>query len=294
MEYKGKSKEWLEKYYSPSRWSKKHNEDDIITHHFEVSQRENANVFQEARCDLNVPYGSSERQKMNIFYADGHDVNPSLDIPVLLFIHGGYWQIKEITRATYNYVAAMFANFGVTCVSASYDTCPDVTLSEIVEQIENVVEHVRSRFPNSNLFVSGHSAGGHLTAMMVNEGRNVTNRISGIIPLSGVFDLTPLLSTPENEALKLTNQTVTKVSPLYLEAVTVGKVLVVVGDAESPEFIKQSEAYHQYVTSQGINSRLLILPGDEDHFSLMESLAIRDSQLLKEMLSFILNDSVAS
>jgi arylformamidase len=139
---------------------------------------------------LNVPYGDSPREILDIYTAD----RPAG--PVLVYIHGGYW--RSAAKTTICNFAPAFVQRGATVVLVEYDLCPNVTVTDIVRQtraaIASVYRNIIRYSDNpSKLYVSGHSAGGHLTAMALahdweKEGLP-RDLIKGAVATSGVYDL---------------------------------------------------------------------------------------------------------
>ena len=211
--------------------------------------------------DINTPrvlrYGDGERNVIDVF-GDGAG-------PILMFIHGGYWQATD--RSQYSHLARGLNGRGVSVAIPSYDLCPDVRIGEIVEQMRTACAalwHVRG----DNIVVSGHSAGGHLSACLLATEAHVLAAYS----ISGLFDLTPLLSTGLNGALKLDAAEARSLSPLFWPAPE-GKTLdAVVGGTESGEFLRQSRAIVDCWGKDGVETRFAEVEG-ANHFTVIAPLA---------------------
>ena len=116
------------------------------------------------RCYLDVPYGTHAMEKMDIFPGQG----PGRAL--LMFIHGGYW--RALDKQDHSFVAPELVKRGVTVAVPNYTLCPAVTIADIVRQMLQACAWLWRNgghfgAPYGNLYVSGHSAGGHLTAMMM-------------------------------------------------------------------------------------------------------------------------------
>lgn len=294
------NREWLEHEYSPSRWSKKHSQDEIIPHHVELVESISESARKRSRCDMNMPYGLTDKQKLDIFYPASYSEQTDTNLPVFIFIHGGYWQ--ELWKSCYSYIGESFAQHDVIGVVIGYDLAPAVSMETIVQQIRSAVKLVSERFPNSKLFVSGHSAGGHLAMMAAIDNSPLQSQlITGCIPISGIFDLRPLVNTYVNDPLHMTLESCEPLSPqlhltghVHAQKTIAGvKFLVIVGGDESNEFNRQSREitdtinrlnYDATTTSttlrkNGPQAELLIAQ-DEDHFSILETL--KDHTLYEE------------
>src|SRR5215471_9407415 len=154
----------------------------------------------DARLDLR--YGSAPKQTLDLFPAD----NPR---GALLFIHGGYW--RALDKSEHSFVAPPLVAQGIGVAVINYDLCPDVGIARIVEECREAVawlgrEGTRHGVPAKRLVVGGHSAGGHLAAMVIAaDGRAPDPQppIIGGVAISGVFDLEPLVLVSFNADLRL-------------------------------------------------------------------------------------------
>ena len=172
-------------------------------------------VRDSAKSWLNVAYGSSARELLDIYAGD----KPGG--PVLVYIHGGYWRSGS-KEDNCNFVPT-FTKRGATVVLVEYDLCPQVTLTDIVRQTRAAIRWtykniLRYSSNPSKLFVSGHSAGGHLTAMALahdweQEGlpRDI---IKGAVATSGVYDLDVVMRISVQEQVRLTPELAKLNSPL--------------------------------------------------------------------------------
>src|ERR1043166_641514 len=157
-------------------------------------------VRETAKSWFNVSYGSSPREKLDIYAAD------KAGGPLLVYIHGGYWRSGS-KEDNCNFVPT-FSKRGGTVVLVEYDLCPKVTVSDIVRQTRAAIAWVYKNITRysgnpAKLYVSGHSAGGHLTAMaLANDWEKEGlpgDLIKGAVVTSGVYDLevVPRLSVQE-------------------------------------------------------------------------------------------------
>lgn len=176
--------------------------------------------------DLDLAYGPSPRQAVDIFWPGSNR-----DGPLALFIHGGYWQ--GLDRSFFSHLATGLIAHGVAVAIPGYDLCPQVSLNAIVAQMRAVARFVRARHGRLDL-ASGHSAGGHLAAMLLADGL-----VPAALPISGIFDLAPLIQTSINTALGLDEAAARTLSPVFRPPPD-GRLHAVVGDAEGVEYIGQS------------------------------------------------------
>jgi hypothetical protein len=219
---------------------------------------------------LGLPYGPGERNRIDYFPAR----KPG---PVLVFIHGGYWQMQA--RERFSFLAAGPLAHGIHVAMMGYTLAPDATLRQIVDEIRAAIGWVRQNAPAlggdaGRIVVSGWSAGGHLTAMSMAEAG-----IIGGLAISGIFDLEPIRLSYINRKLGLNEDDAAALSPMRLAHSPLPLVLAY-GMDELPELRRQSEDYA--AARAGLPGRSLPLPG-RDHFTILEELASADGALTLEV-----------
>ena len=192
-------------------------------------------------------YGAAERNRIDLFEA-------APGAPLLVFIHGGYWQMRE--KETFAFLAAGPLAHGISVALPGYTLAPEKRLDGIVAEIRAALD-----FLDRPLYVSGWSAGGHLTAMVMDH-----PNVRGGLAISGIFDLEPMRLCYINEKLHLDEAEARRNSPLLLER-TNRELLITYGTAELPELQRQSKEF-----AARFGHRLLPLEG-HDHFSILEELA---------------------
>jgi arylformamidase len=239
---------------------------------------------------LDVSYGPRKRQVMDIFPAN------SPGSPVLVFIHGGYWRAQNIGIRTYSHIAKPFVAAGAAVVIPEYDLCPDVRVTDIVAQMQAALKWVHANIKRYNgarsaITVSGHSAGGHLTAMLVatdwKRDFGLTNRlIKSSAPLSGLFDIEPHRHSDLQADIRLSTSEARALSPMHLAPISTGPVLAAVGGAESDRFHWQSLQYAANLRTHGVAAEVVSTPGDH-HFSITDRLGNGRDQLTRQLLGLM-------
>ncbi|MCY4469578.1 MAG: alpha/beta hydrolase [Thiotrichales bacterium] len=251
-----------------------------------VAAYADASAATRARLDpvLDVRYGSGEKETLDIFPADAPNA------PVHLFIHGGYWRAMD--KSNYSFIADVFHPAGATTVLVNYDLCPTVTLDTIVAQtmrsivwtFRNIAQYGGD--PN-RLYVSGNSAGGHLTAMALAHDWEAEGLpgdiIKGAIPVTGVFDCEPVPDITVNELVRLDRETARRLSPLRNPPRRALPVLVAVGGAEPRLWIGMSKDYAALCREHGLECEYMELPG-HDHFDIARAVGDAESPLAQAML----------
>jgi arylformamidase len=225
-------------------------------------------------CYLDRDYGAAPGEKLDIFPARKGDGS------VLMFIHGGYW--RSLDKRDFAYLAPAWVDAGVSLVVVNYDLCPQVTVEEIVRQMLRasawLYRHAEEYgMDEDRLFVSGHSAGAHLTAMMmaalwpVYDAQLPKDLFKGGLAVSGIYDLRALAQVDfVNTDLRLDEALALKVSPAFLPPATRAPVYTCVGGAESSEFKRQNTLLAQRWKSAVSGD--IAMPG-HNHFSVIDELA---------------------
>jgi len=226
----------------------------------------------EGRLDL--AYGDAPGERVDFFPASGGDG------ACMMFIHGGYW--RSLDKNDFTFIAPPWVERGVSVAIVNYDLCPKVTIEEIVRQMLRASRWLwlrasELRVDRERLYVSGHSAGGHLVAMLlaalfpVFDPRLPKGLWKGGLAISGVYDLTPL---PEVEFLqgdlRLDAESARRVSPAFLPPATGAPVMSCVGADESDEFRRQNALLGSRWRSAFAGD--IAMPG-KNHFSVVDGLA---------------------
>ncbi|XP_023366950.1 kynurenine formamidase [Otolemur garnettii] len=184
---------------------------------------------------------------------------------------------------------------GVAVVIVGYDIAPRGTLDQMVDQVTRSVAFVQRQHPrNEGIYLCGHSAGAHLTAMMLLANWTkfgVTPNLKGFFLLSGIYDLEPIVFTSNNALLHLTLEDAQRNSPQLLVALTqpadpTCHVQVIVGQHDSPEFQRQSREFYQALCRGGWKASFEELY-NVDHFEIIENLTQKDDVLTQIILKTI-------
>ena len=237
---------------------------------------------------LDVSYGPTVAEQLDIFPAE------RADAPVFLFIHGGYW--RRLSSKEFSFVANGPVSAGVTTAVLNYALCPDVTIDEIVRQTRAAVVWLsenaeRYGGDGDRIHVAGHSAGGHLAAMLTTtDWTDDYGRSPGILDsvctISGLFDLQPFPYTWLQPKLQLTWGQVRRNSPIDHIPDEAPPLTVTYGGEEPPEMRRQSEDFLAAWRDEGLDGRHLPQP-DENHFTAVEGFLDSDSRLCSAVLDRI-------
>jgi len=244
-------------------------------------QAASATDRQAARAELDQPYGAGERQRYDLFYAGERTA------PLVVYIHGGYWQLGE--RQMFAFLAPAFNAAGLDLAIPSYSLCPTVSVLQIIEELRRCLAAIWTK-TNKHPVVIGHSAGGHLTAaMLATDWRQVPGVPEDLVragcAISGVFELAPLIPTTMNNAMRLDPETARAASPLFWPPPPRDRTLVAaVGDGETLAFHQQSRTMVAAWAKAGVTAEYLSVAGT-NHFTVVDELARPDSALLGRVVS---------
>ena len=227
------------------------------------------------RAERDIAYGPHERERLDLFLPEA--ANP----PLLAYIHGGYWQWNE--KEPFGFLGEHLVAGGAAFANIEYALCPEVTLGELTDQVRRAIgflwrEAGSFGYDRGRIVVSGHSAGGHLTAMMMATDWPAfadglpADAVAAGLPVSGIYDLEPIRLTPLNDAVGMDAAEARALSPMFLTPATPAPMVVVVGGAESDEFHRQAEDFAAAWRKSGVSAEILVAPG-RDHFTVLNALA---------------------
>ncbi|MBC7781858.1 MAG: alpha/beta hydrolase [Proteobacteria bacterium] len=252
------------------------------------------------RAHLDLEYGPSPRQRIDLFPA----ADPAS--PLLSFIHGGYWRARD--KAEFSFIAEPFVAAGISVALPEYDLTPAVDVRTIVAQmIDAHVWLYRNAATYgadpSRLFVAGHSAGGHLSAMMATvkwpcvDGDHLArpdaapsandlplDLVKGVYTISGVFDLAPMLHFSFNADIGLDQASAKSLSPITQTPARPMPVHTAVGALESDEFKRQCRVLAEHWPN---NVRGHLEVPDCHHLSIVEALADPRSLLFRSVRDMV-------
>ena len=256
-----------------------------------VAQWEEASeaLRQQAYLCPNLAYGNHERERLDIFPA----LTPNA--PVLVFFHGGYWQAMD--KAVFHFVARGFIEHNVTVVLVNYPLAPAASMDIIVDSCRQAMRWLYTNISDYNgspskIYISGHSAGGHLVAMLLASSwpelgaAPPDDPIKGGCAISGLFNLMPIRLSYLNQILGLDQSAAQRNSPIVLRPNGGGTLIVAVGSLESDEYHAQSQELLQ-AWSQADLSLTYQPIGGANHFSILEHLADPEKALSQAILKLM-------
>ena len=210
-------------------------------------------------------YGPAERNRIDLFPGRAGG-------PVLVFIHGGYWQMRA--KEVFAFIAEGPLAHGVGVALVGYTLAPQARLDGIVSEIRASLDFLAKE--HSRMVLSGWSAGGHLTAMAMPH-----PAVASGLAISGIYDLEPMRLSYINDKLRLDEAEEQRNSPLKNGMKFEKPLVVAYGKGELPELQRQSEEF-----GKKAGAKLLDLP-QHDHFTILEELAAPKGALTQALLALI-------
>ncbi len=231
-------------------------------------------------CHLDRRYGEAPGETIDIFPARKGDGS------CMMFVHGGYW--RALDKKDFSFLAPAWVDAGVSLAVVNYDLCPSVSIEEIVRQMLRAgrwlwLHAEEFGMDEDRLYVSGHSAGGHLAAMLMAalwpafDRRLPKDLFKGALAISGIYDLRPLVQADWlNVDLHLDEAQAIRLSPAFLPTATRAPVMTCVGGDESSEFRRQNALLGE--RWKGAFAGDIAMPGAH-HFSVIDGLADQSAPL---------------
>ncbi|VTU24123.1 alpha/beta hydrolase [Variovorax sp. PBL-E5] len=236
-------------------------------------------------------YAVPARCAIDWFPASAAQAAPAEGVPLFVFIHGGFW--RALDREIFSFMAEHYVKAGVAVAMIGYELAPAVRLGRIVEQVADAFVWLNRRagelgFDPRRVSVSGHSAGGHLAAMISATPPTILegHPLVATIPVSGLFSLAPLLLTSINHDVRMTPHEAMRLSPSEMQRFYTGEFIVAVGEAETEGFIGQSRDFAAAAKAAGSRATLEIVPR-RTHFDVLEDLASPELALFQRVLGAV-------
>ncbi|WP_211299575.1 alpha/beta hydrolase [Pukyongiella litopenaei] len=241
-----------------------------------------------SQCDL--AYGPHSLERYDLFLPSG-DAGP---VPFCLYLHPGSWQ--RLDKSLFSMIAPPLLDRGIAVAAVNYPLVPEVTIGGIVGRVRACLAEMRRDADRLGLDpdrigMIGHSAGGHLAAMIHARASELDpglrRAIRVVASVGGFYDLEPVRRSFMNMALGLDPETARDLSPISGEDRLDCPFVLVVGERETGEFRDQQRRMAEVLRRQGADPLELILPG-QDHFSLVAELASRPNPVMTAVADALL------
>lgn len=245
-----------------------------------------ATVRETYPCTLDIAYGPSEDERLDIFPA------AQKGAPVVVYYHGGAW--TRWHKDNNSYQAPAFVDAGVTFVSVNFGLVPHVDLDELMRQCRAAVQwvyHHAAEFgaDPEQLYVAGHSSGGHEVGLLAvtdwaRDWGLPADVIKGGFAASGMYDLEPVRLSSRNEYLHLDEGMTERNSAQRQIPDVMPPMVIAYGGGEQIEFRRHSRDFAAELSRRNHPVTELDLPGLH-HFQMAEQFADPDSALMKAVFA---------
>lgn len=248
---------------------------------------ESERVRRSLECQLDERVGPAPKSTLDLFPARVPGA------PILVFIHGGYW--RRMDKADHSFVAEAPVAAGAAVAVINYDLCPSVTIEQIAAQCREAVawvhRHARRLNGDPNrIFVTGHSAGGHLTATTICHDWRTdglpADVVKGAMPISGIFDLHPIRRTSINDDVRLDEAAADRLSPIFHRPKHLAPIIAAVGESETYAFREQNRAFADRWRLWGGQAKELVVPRVH-HFDVLFEFSRTDSMLCRALFAMM-------
>ncbi|XP_072936280.1 kynurenine formamidase-like isoform X2 [Epargyreus clarus] len=272
----------VEKEYQPHMWSTRFpTPEDVIQQHTDFITAESKRATESIPHELDVKYGTSEDQKLDIFGTDLPD-----DAAILVYFHGGYW--KEMSKDVARFPAISLHRAEVKTIVIGYDHHRKVTLWDIVDQAENAISfalNYAEKMGSRGVYLAGHCAGAHLIAKVLGnfEFCDTIKGLKGVFFISGIYDLREFCDTSAN-TIQLEKLDAISMSPLHgsydhLEHSEI-RFYILAAEKDSTTFKKQSRDFYELLNEVcPMDNMYLEIKDRVDHYDIVECFVNKNNYL---------------
>jgi acetyl esterase/lipase len=251
-----------------------------------------------------VPSSTNPKHRLDVYAPkDAHGA------PVVHFIHGGYWVEGDkdhyaLISGLYGSIGMALAKKGIVTIVQSYRLSPEVSIDAIVDDVMAGLKWTETHAGEHGgdahrVFVMGHSAGGHLTAILGTRDDLHTSHgmdpraVSGYIALSAVLDIKGMHDEHGAEWNAKVTQPVfgedarwPDWSPLAHLGASTPPFFIIVGEHDFPFMIPQAQKARDKLTGLGAKPRYLMVPGN-NHAAMVLELGTKDDRISPAVFEFV-------
>lgn len=236
---------------------------------------------------LDVSYGPHAREVMDVRPSDAQALG------TVVYLHAGYWQSRD--KSQFRFLAPAFNAMGWDTVLVNYPLCPEVSVANIVASVAQALRQISiqqtERGQTGPVVLCGHSAGAHLAIeLALQAAAGLSTKLlplAGVVAISGIFDLRPLVQTSLNQRLQMDATSALACSPALRVQTGAAPAMFVVGESETSAFQAQSQDMARLWALQG-NTAQCVTVNKADHFSVLEQVAAPDGLVAQTLRSWAL------
>jgi len=226
---------------------------------------------------LDLEYGPRPRNRIDFFSAGPR-------APVLVFIHGGFWQMRS--KEDFAFLAEPFLDSGISVAMVGYPLGPDASMDEIVADTHAAIRYLGSHLAElggdpGRVVVSGWSSGGHLATMVLDE-----PSLRGGVAISGLFELEPLVNSYVNDKLHMDAATAKRNSPILALPERSKPLDLFAGGAELSEMRRQTADYADARRAAGLPVRYVEITG-ANHYTILNSMMERNGEIHRAIVAML-------
>ncbi|MGB8288857.1 alpha/beta hydrolase (plasmid) [Rhizobium ruizarguesonis] len=238
--------------------------------------------------EANVAYGAGPGETLDIFLPN----NAGSDMPIHMFIHGGYWRM--FSKEDYSCVAETITGAGTVAAIVDYSLMPmarmDVLVGQVLKAKAFLLAHADRFGATSKRFsVSGHSAGAHLATFLFHRSPAPSGVVAAFL-LGGLYDLQPLQTSFLRDEIALSDEEVRRFTPMHQEHHPATRVAIMTGELETDPFKIQANAFRDILAAQGLDVRASQV-ADGNHMSTVRDLAVAGTPVASALRAFIANNA---
>lgn len=243
---------------------------------------------------LDLRYAPGERCLLDLFVAP----RPAPGAPLLVFLHGGYW--RALDKSIFSFIAGPYLERGASVAMPTYDLAPKASVTQIAGEAVAALRWLADNaaalgISTTRVVVAGHSAGGHLAAIAAAQppGMLAGVGLHGLVAISGLFDLEPLLYTNVNADVRMSVAEARAQSPLLATRFALREYLIAVGALETEGFQQQSRRFDAHLRALGLPGALHV-SRERTHFDILDDFARPGDPLFERTLAMLLGAGEAA
>lgn len=256
-------------------------------------------------CYHSQPGENRGQQSLDIYAGTDAARDAAARLPVMLFMHGGGWRAadKQDALGVHANVCTALARRGLVAVNVNYRLSPRVRhpahALDVAEALRWTREHIESFGGDAdNIFIGGHSSGGHLAALVALDERyarragTTIDFIRGVVGVSGIYNVAHFAGRNRMANRLMTRpafgsdpETWTDASPIkHVRAGAPPFLMINAGDDERLE--EEAEELAALLKAAGTRAETLIIPGT-NHFTILGHVGTEDDHLIEPIISFV-------